>query len=70
LTARIQGIVEFTVTVAPDGKVEALELVRGHPLLVNAAKEAVLKWIYRPVTIDGKAIPFITQVLVPFRRTE
>jgi TonB family protein len=70
LTARIQGTVEFTVTVGPDGKVENLELVRGHPLLVQAAKDAVLKWVYHAATQDGKAIPFETQVIVPFRLTE
>jgi len=70
LTARIQGTVEFTVTVGPDGKVENLELVRGHPLLVQAAKDTVLEWVYHPTTRDGKAIPFETQVIVAFRLTE
>jgi TonB family protein len=70
LTARIQGSVEFTVTVGADGKVENLELVRGHPLLVNAAKDAVLKWVYRAAMQDGKAIPFVTQAIVPFRLAE
>ena len=70
LAARIQGSVEFTVTVGTDGKVEKLELVRGHPLLVQAAKAAVLKWVYHAATQDGKAIPFETQVLVPFRLNE
>ena len=70
LQARIQGTVEFTVTVGPDGKVQNLFLVRGHPLLVNAAKDAVLKWVYHATTLDGKAIPFQTQVLVPFQLTQ
>ena len=64
--ARVQGTVEFTVTVGTDGKVERLSVVRGHPLLVNAAKDAVLQWVYHPTTVDGKAIPFQTQVVVPF----
>jgi protein TonB len=67
LQARIQGTAEFTVTVGVDGKVENLALVRGHPLLVNAAKGAVFKWVYHPTSVDGKAIPFQTEVLVPFR---
>jgi TonB family protein len=70
LSARIQGTVEFTVTVGPDGTVECLELVRGHPLLVQAAKAAVLKYLYHPATQDGQGVPFVTQVLVPFRITE
>jgi TonB family protein len=66
LQAHIQGTVEFTVTVGTDGKVQEVQLVRGHPLMVNAAKEAVLKWVYQPVLADGKAVPFITNVVVPF----
>jgi hypothetical protein len=68
--AHIQGAVEFTVTVGPDGKISAIQLVRGPSLLVNAAKDAVSKWVYHPATIDGKAVPFMTQVIVPFRLAE
>ena len=70
LQARIQGTVEFTVIVGEDGEVESLSLVRGHPLLVNAAKEAVLKWVYHPTTVGGKATRFQTQVLVPFKLSQ
>jgi protein TonB len=42
-SARVQGRVEFTATISKDGTIENLQLVRGHPLLVNAAKEAVLQ---------------------------
>jgi TonB family protein len=68
--ALVQGTVEFTVTVGPDGKISAIQLVRGPSLLVNAAKDAVSKWVYHPATIDGKAVPFMTQVIVPFRLAE
>ncbi len=66
-SARVQGTVEFTVTVGSNGKVDHIELVRGHPLLVNAAKEAVAQWEYHPASVDGQPIPFETQVLVTFR---
>jgi hypothetical protein len=33
--ARVQGVVEFTATISKEGKIENLQLVRGHPLLVN-----------------------------------
>jgi TonB family protein len=68
--AHVQGTVEFTVTVGPDGKISAIQLVRGPSLLVNAAQDAVSKWVYHPATIDGKAVPFMTQVIVPFRLTQ
>lgn len=64
--ARLSGVVEFTVTVGTDGKVQDVTLVRGHPLLVNAARSAVLKYVYQPASVDGKLVPFETEVLVPF----
>jgi len=49
-----------------DGKVQSLRLVRGHPLLVNAAKDAVLQWVYRPTLLNGKPVSITTTVDVPF----
>jgi beta-lactamase regulating signal transducer with metallopeptidase domain len=43
LQARISGMVEFTVDIGADGKIQSLQLVGGHPLLVDAAKNAVLQ---------------------------
>lgn len=40
----ITGVVRVQVTVAPNGTVKNAKLVGGHPLLANAAMEAVKKW--------------------------
>jgi tetratricopeptide (TPR) repeat protein len=64
--AHIQGTVEFSIRVGEDGKVQRLNLVRGHPLLVDAAKNAVLKSVYHSVSQDGKPVPFETEVIVQF----
>ncbi|MGA8025835.1 MAG: TonB family protein [Bryobacteraceae bacterium] len=64
--ARIQGTVEFTIVIDTDGKVEGLTLVRGHPLLVNAAKEAVLQWTYQPTIMNGNPVKVVTEVMVNF----
>jgi TonB family protein len=64
--AQVQGTVEFTVTIGKDGKIENLQLVRGHPLLVNAAKEAVLQWQYRPTLLNGNPVTIVTSVQVDF----
>ena len=64
--ARIQGSVEFNVTIGEGGSVRYLELVRGHPLLVNAAKEAVLEWKFRPVLLNGNAVSVTAPVTVAF----
>ena len=39
--ARIQGMVRFTAIIGKDGTIQNLQLVSGHPLLVQAAMEAV-----------------------------
>lgn len=65
--ASVQGTVKFTATIGPDGKVESVTLISGHPLLVNAAKQAVLQWQYEPLTISGKPVEVITDVQVNFK---
>ncbi len=67
LAARVQGDVEFSAVIGTDGHVQSLTLVRGHPLLVNAAKDAVLQWIYRPTLLNGQPVSVQTDILVPFR---
>ena len=65
-SARVQGAVEFTATISKEGAIENLQLVRGHPLLVNAATEAVLKWRYRPTLLNGEPVEVITDIVVHF----
>jgi protein TonB len=65
-SARVQGTVEFTATISKEGNIENLQLVRGHPLLVNAAKEAVLQWKYRPTLLNGQPVEVITDIIVNF----
>ncbi len=40
----ISGVVKIQVTVAANGSVKEAKLIGGHPLLANAALEAVRKW--------------------------
>ena len=65
-SARIQGVVKFVVTVGADGSVQDAQLVSGHPLLVQAAKDAVTQWIYKPTLLNGEPIAVQTTVDVNF----
>lgn len=65
-SARIQGTVEFTAIISREGTIENLRLVRGHPLLVQAARDAVLQWRYRPTLLNGQAVQVTTDILVNF----
>ena len=48
------------------GDVESLELISGHPMLVQAAMDAVKQWKYKPYLLNGKAVEVETQVTVNF----
>jgi TonB family protein len=64
--ARIQGTVRFDVTILHDGTIGNLSLVSGHPLLVPAAHEAVMRWRYRPTLLNGEPVEVVTQIDVNF----
>ncbi len=40
----ITGVVKILVTVSPNGSIKDARLVGGHPVLANAALDAVKKW--------------------------
>lgn len=65
-TTRVEGMVEFTATISKQGTIENLQLVRGHPLLVKAAREAILQWRYRPTLLNGEPVEVITDIIVKF----
>ncbi len=65
-SARIQGSVEFTAIIGKDGVIENLQLIHGHPLLVNAARDAVLQWRYRPTLLNGQPVEVLTTITVNF----
>ncbi len=43
---RVYGSITLTISILPDGRVRDIVLESGHPLLVNAAKDAVKQWKY------------------------
>jgi TonB family protein len=51
-----KGAVRLLVTVAPDGTVKDVEVIDGDPILVEAAKQAVLQWRYEPFINCGKPV--------------
>jgi protein TonB len=63
---RIQGAVKLEATIGPDGKVEDLRVVSGHPLLVQAALDAVKDWVYRPTLLNGNPVTVVTSIDVNF----
>ena len=52
----ITGIVKVEVVVAPNGSVKDARVVGGHPVLANAALEAVKKWRFEPAVLETSGI--------------
>jgi protein TonB len=44
----IVGKVRIAVVIAPNGTIRNAKLIGGHPILVDAAMDAVKKWKYEP----------------------
>jgi len=54
-------------TVAEDGKVQDVTVLRGDPLLARAATDAVRQWQYEPFRADGKPIQKQTEITIDFK---
>lgn len=65
-SARVQGSVVLQVTIDKQGVITNLGVVSGHPLLDEAAVEAVRQWKYRPMLLNGQPIEVVTTVTVNF----
>ena len=66
--AGIELAVMLEITIGTDGKVVRAQVLRGHPLLDQAAIDAVMQWEYAPKILDGRAVPVIMAVTVPFKK--
>src|SRR5579864_6836392 len=64
--ARVQGDVVLTAVISPNGQIENLQLVSGHPMLVPAAITAVKQWQYKPYLLNGQPVEVETTITVIF----
>ena len=64
--ARIQGTVRLEADISKDGTIENLKVISGHPLLIQAALDAVKQWRYQPTMLNGVAVEVVTTVDVNF----
>lgn len=52
----IEGTVKLAVVVAPNGTVRSSKPVGGHPLLVNAAMDAMKQWKFEAAQTESSGI--------------
>jgi periplasmic protein TonB len=64
--ARIQGTVVLRAVINREGTIQDLQVISGHPLLVQAAINAVRQWRYRPYYLNDQPVEVETQVMVNF----
>src|SRR5262249_14032364 len=65
--ARVEGVVILEATISTSGHVTDVKVLRGIPLLDNAALEAVRQWTYSPTLLNGVPVPVVMTVTVNFR---
>lgn len=64
--ARVEFTVMLEVTVNEQGDVWNVKVLHGHPLLDQAAIDAVKQWQYSPTYLNGQAVPVVATVTVSF----
>jgi TonB family protein len=64
--ARVEQIVMLEVTVNEEGYVSNARVIRGHPLLDQAAIDAVKQWVYAPTLLNDEKVPVVATVTVIF----
>ncbi len=63
---RISGTVKLHAIIGKSGSVEQLQVVSGHPLLVQSALDAVKQWRYQPTLLNGEPVEVDTEIDVIF----
>ncbi|MGH9503717.1 MAG: energy transducer TonB [Terriglobales bacterium] len=63
---RVQGRVVLRAMISREGSIENLQVLSGHPMLVQAAVDAVRQWRYRPYVLNGEPVEVETEVTVKF----
>ena len=67
---RISGTVRLHAIVAKDGAIQSLEVISGHPVLQQAALDAVRQWRYEPTLLNGEPVEVDTTIDVVFALNE
>lgn len=65
--AKVQGDVTIDAIIDPEGRVVEMRVISGHPLLIEAALDAVRKWRYQPTLLNDEPVSIQLIVTVQFR---
>ena len=66
LAAKVQGVVIIEATIDAAGFVADAHVLKGVPMLDQAALDAMRQWQFEPTMMNGVAVPVIMTVTVNF----
>jgi periplasmic protein TonB len=66
---KVEGVVLLEVSIRPDGRVDAVRVLRSIPLLDAAAVEAARQWIFTRTLLGGVPVSVTMTVSVRFNLT-
>ena len=64
---RLSGKVTLSATIAADGSVREVAVLRGSSLLAAAAQDALRRWRYRPATLNGNPVEVQKEITFVFQ---
>jgi protein TonB len=64
--AHIEGTVRMEALIDRQGRLRDIHVISGHPVLAQAALQAVKEWVYRPARLNGQVIEMNTQITLNF----
>jgi len=67
---RLQGVVVIDAVLDETGNVVAMKVVSGHPLLIDAALNAVRQWKYQPTYLNDEPTAVQMNITVTFSLTQ
>ena len=65
-SAGVEGLVILEAVIGEDGSVQNVRVLRGKPLLDDAAANAVRQWRFTPTLLNGQPVPIVMTVTVSF----
>jgi TonB family protein len=67
--AHVTGMVRLHAIINKTGEVREVDVISGHPLLLQSAMSAVKQWRYRPTLLNGRPVEVETTIVVEFSLT-
>jgi periplasmic protein TonB len=67
LSMHVQGAVQLQATIAKDGAIKNVKVLKGDGLLARAAVDAVRQWKYKPYYLNGEPVEIQTEITVNFK---